>query len=284
MITSTQSSPSQSAISETLSAKPLGISDTQSSQLAGIGALSEREALQTKLDSGRPLTPVEQGTLERLSAADQANGVRAGLEIYLAQQIQNQNSTNSGPTGVTNVEADSNFVMDMLQGIGSALFPDTRQPKTVEDFNLVNATPQDITDFKAALEYLQGTNSDGSWKSETAVDLLSEIPEGTTIVFNHFGMTAANPDTGAIAWDPRAALLLDNGYQSPALGLVHEIDHALNYQEPVPTGDGYGNTEERRVISGTETQIAKDLGEITRTDHDGNPYGVRSSTQHSNSD
>ena len=74
-------------------------------------------------------------------------------------------------------------------------------------------------------------------------------------------------------WDPKSALkTADGGRQSPALGLAHEIDHALTnpilsaIRLMIPAGK-YENMEERRVINGSERAIARDIGEGTRNDH-----------------
>jgi hypothetical protein len=267
-VQSTSNSPNRPAVTEALHTRPNGGRGVDPSPLAGVGALGERDALQLKIDSGGRLSPVEQGAFDRLSAL----GEPEREQLYLAQQEI------EAPETTTRNCTDSHPI---AEGFLSLFYT---EPKIVDDFTLLNASPQDISDFNDTLEYLQANDINGDWKSETAVDLLSSLPDCASIRFNNYGITALDMETGIIHWDPRGGLLLDNGYQSPALGLVHEIDHAVNFQEPVPTGDGYGNTEERRVISGSETQIAKDLGEPTRTNHDGNPYRVGSSTQNSNSD
>lgn len=191
--------------------------------------VSEVEVLQARADGGQTLTPVEQGTLARL----------------------------------TNDRTDV---------------------KTVDDFTLLNATPQDKADLKEALEYLQQTGPDGKPLSPTAVELLNKLPDGAKLNITHNGDDSYNPNTNTINWDPRSALEVSSGdgKQSPALGLIHEIDHAVNgLSNPRPTGDGYDNTEEKRVITGSETQIAHDLGEPTRTDHYGSAtLNEPSSTTH----
>lgn len=90
-----------------------------------------------------------------------------------------------------------------------------------------------------------------------------------------------------IVWDPHSALrTTSNGYQTPALGLLHEEDHALEsvtypsrmrclQQKSDPR---YDNLEERRVIRGVERRAALQLGEGVRLDHDGTAYIVRDPT------
>jgi RHS repeat-associated protein len=86
-----------------------------------------------------------------------------------------------------------------------------------------------------------------------------------------------------IAWDPSTGALTDEGHiLSPTTILNHEVDHALQHDQnpeqyvndmnsPDPN---YGNKEEKRVITGSEQDTAKKLGEIkegdvTRTSHKG---------------
>lgn len=155
--------------------------------------------------------------------------------------------------------------------------------KTIDDFTLVGANKKDRGDFKAALEYLQRADANGNALSPTAVELLSKLPEGQVVNINNQHMDYFDPNTGEIGWDPRSALLVNgtDEYQSPALGFIHEVDHAVNHITPQPTGDNYHNTEEKRVITGSETQIANDFGEPTRNDHLGDIKHVGSSTEHS---
>ena len=89
-----------------------------------------------------------------------------------------------------------------------------------------------------------------------------------------------DPNTNTIAWDPYSALCTTRGgRQSPALGLGHELDHAVE----APHAEGslsarsagaYDTMEERRVIRGSERHAATTLGEGTRFDHRGHAYRV----------
>lgn len=93
-----------------------------------------------------------------------------------------------------------------------------------------------------------------------------------------------DPNTDTIGWDPYSALrTTDGGSQSPALGLGHEVDHAVE----TPAREAhlmsrfdprFDNKEERRVILGSETHAAHVLGESTRRDHGGDTYRVASPT------
>ena len=89
-----------------------------------------------------------------------------------------------------------------------------------------------------------------------------------------------DPDTNTIAWDPYSALRTTRGgTQSPALGLGHEVAHAVEN----PTREAalsaralprYDDAEERRVIRGSECHAAHTLGEAVRFDHRGSIYRV----------
>lgn len=153
--------------------------------------------------------------------------------------------------------------------------PPPQPPKTVTDFAVQDAAPQDLKDFEQALSYLQ--------LSPTAAGLVQRLPKEAKISIIHNGDDRYDPDTKTIYWDPRSALgtTSGQGLQSAALGLAHEIDHAVNgIPNPHPTGDGYENTEEQRVIKGTEGQIAVELNEPARYDHGGSAGPLNSPTDH----
>ena len=79
-----------------------------------------------------------------------------------------------------------------------------------------------------------------------------------------------------INWDPHSAIRTpENGRQSPALGLLHEMDHAVR-RATDPNGfkrddairdKQYGTREERRVIDNSEASAARDLGENRQNSH-----------------
>ncbi len=89
-----------------------------------------------------------------------------------------------------------------------------------------------------------------------------------------------DPNTDTIAWDPYSARRTTRGgCQSPALGLGHEIDHAVcnpaRADRLRDTCDPrYDTAEERRVILGSEAHAAHTLGESVRHDHSGSTYRV----------
>jgi hypothetical protein len=104
------------------------------------------------------------------------------------------------------------------------------------------------------------------------------------IVIDHHGNDSYDPNTHTIRWDPFSALLTtEGGSQSPALGLGHEMDHAVEsprgYDRHADAIDfAYDNAEERRVIVGSERHAALTLGENIRFDHGGSLYAVAGPT------
>jgi len=99
------------------------------------------------------------------------------------------------------------------------------------------------------------------------------------IRIDHHGRDAYLPSSRTIVWDPHSAMRVGNGRQSPALGLAHELDHALieprRFDRLVDRAEPrYDNAEERRVITGLERHAARTLHEGLRTDHRGTLYKV----------
>ena len=103
-----------------------------------------------------------------------------------------------------------------------------------------------------------------------------------TLTIIHDGNDRFDPNSDTIYWDPTSALkTTDGGHQSPALGLGHEIDHAVEARNTLSRLNhlrchAYDNDEERRVIRGSETTAARCLGESVRSDHGGTLYRVSS--------
>lgn len=101
------------------------------------------------------------------------------------------------------------------------------------------------------------------------------------LTINHRGDDHFDPATDEIAWDPYSALRTTHGgRQSPALGLAHEVAHAV--ESPRREAElssralaRYDNGEEARVIRGSERHAARTLGEGIRFDHRGSLYRVR---------
>jgi|SRR5271170_782365 len=103
-----------------------------------------------------------------------------------------------------------------------------------------------------------------------------------TLTTNHRDDDHFNPNDDTIAWDPHSALRTTHGgHQSPALGLGHEIDHAVENPRIADRlreriDPRYDDAEERRVILGSEAHAARALGESTRHDHAGTTFRVAS--------
>lgn len=131
--------------------------------------------------------------------------------------------------------------------------------------------------FDAAVDYLR---RDGVERS--LIDRLEHGPHRIRLRTNARDDDEYDPQTRTIRWDPHSALRTTHGgHQSPALGLAHEIDHAVHdgplFRRRADTPDAaYDTKEERRVIVGSEAHAARTLGEATRHDHGGATYRVAS--------
>jgi hypothetical protein len=118
----------------------------------------------------------------------------------------------------------------------------------------------------------------------TLIDRLVHSPIHHKLSLDKHDDDSYDPNTRTIHWDPHSALLTSRGgHQSPALGLGHEIDHAvLNPRISEELSDfidpRYDNLEEKRVITGSETHAAHTLHESIRFDHGGTTYKVDSPT------
>ena len=142
-------------------------------------------------------------------------------------------------------------------------------------------------DFKQAVQYLNKYGMGGLLAKLHASNKIYYIKEGETLTSSSF-----DPNTQTITWSSRTGVLTNNALElSPTTVLNHEIDHAVqfdqNRQQQIKDAsmqdENYGNKEERRVITGSEQETAKKLGEIgktevTRTDHAGTLYETVGST------
>jgi len=155
---------------------------------------------------------------------------------------------------------------------------------TASDFTLINSTPLDVDKLNQALSYLD--------QSSTARGLLDNlIATHTPIEFIHNG---DNDYDGNVKWDPTAGLMTQNtadhgaetGAQSAAIGLIHEAAHAQdpNLINDYKTKDSqYGNAAERYAVN-DENKVARDLGEPTRDNHNGDQVKEENSTEHTTKD
>ena len=83
-----------------------------------------------------------------------------------------------------------------------------------------------------------------------------------------------------ITWQSRKGVkTTTGGRQSAATGLEHEFDHALNaIEDPAHNmrkktyNEQYDTEEEKRVIEGSETKMARSHGESIRKDHKGETF------------
>jgi hypothetical protein len=103
-----------------------------------------------------------------------------------------------------------------------------------------------------------------------------------TIRINQGGTDEYDPTTHTISWDPlRGLRCTTGGTQSPALGLGHELTHALGPMAPwAYAPHDYDTVEERRVITGAERTAASALGECVRNNHRGALFNVSNPTMH----
>jgi len=146
----------------------------------------------------------------------------------------------------------------------------------------LDVDPADKSNYDSAKKYCG--------KSPTLKKLFEKLRTSKvkyTLKTNSTDDDSFDPATNTIHWDPNSALkTTGGGTQSPALGLAHEVDHAVR-QDDAPSAKAkdkatadtnYGNKEEKRVIDGSETKGAKDLSEDTRADHGGTTYRVSGPT------
>jgi hypothetical protein len=134
-------------------------------------------------------------------------------------------------------------------------------------------------DFDEAVAYLRRDPVE-----HALFDRLERGLQHVTLTTNHRDVDEYDPNTRAIRWDPHSALrTASGGRQSPALGLAHEVDHAVHDGPSAwvraETPDArYDTAEERRVITGSERHAARTLGEAVRSDHGGTVYRVDAPT------
>jgi hypothetical protein len=134
-------------------------------------------------------------------------------------------------------------------------------------------------DFETAVAYLRRDPVERALFARIEDDRVQ-----TRLVVNAHDRDDYDPNTRTIHWDPHSALTTSSGgRQSPALGLGHEVDHAVwdaahgNGLAWVPDAH-FDSAEERRVITGSEEHAARTLGEGVRHDHGGTSYRVVSPT------
>lgn len=136
-----------------------------------------------------------------------------------------------------------------------------------------------LRDFDQAVAYLSRDPVE-----RKLFDQLEHGSQTVTLTTNRSNADDFDPNTHRIHWDPHSALrTAAGGRQSPALGLGHEVDHAVHdgpreWQRAQTFDPLFDTAEERRVIMGSERHAARTLGEAVRLDHGGTTYRVDSPT------
>ncbi|HEY4210369.1 MAG TPA: RHS repeat-associated core domain-containing protein [Steroidobacteraceae bacterium] len=147
-----------------------------------------------------------------------------------------------------------------------------------DPFGLKIVVHGNATDYNTAIAYLG--------HDPGMTQIIHDLDNSSTVYniqYINDGNDRYDPQTNTIYWDASSALLCTTGgKQTPALGLGHEMAHAdANFWNrligwvPWPS---YDDLEERRVITGPETNAAQTLREGVRPDHRGTPYTVQGPT------
>jgi hypothetical protein len=256
------------------------------------------------------LSPVERGELERLSDAARTSSSKAEVNDILREATSFANSEAAATTGTKSAtpvdrfapqkgpekltrymvdgltRANINFVQN--NGMVSVWMRADSSGTMIALTNSQSTTgatlvPQDYGRVATALNYLSA-NGEADYIRSMVFE--RDVPIITFSNYNGF----FRPSQNAIYWNPTFALITtrsagsgsvvndnssNNAMMSPAMVLLHEMDHAYQYnynraQYNIDVADPHGrydNTEEFRVISGLELRVARDLGEPTRTNH-----------------
>jgi hypothetical protein len=144
---------------------------------------------------------------------------------------------------------------------------------------MISMSAHTRADYDRAVAYLSHDPVERS-----LFDALEGDAQTFRLTTNRHDDDSYDPMTHTIHWDPHSALRTTGGAsQSPALGLGHEVDHAVwdaQHGNALATRPDphYDTLEERRVITGSERHAARTLGEGIRTDHAGTAYRVDAPT------
>ena len=140
------------------------------------------------------------------------------------------------------------------------------------------STPTFQAEFARTVAYLNAGKASGLIAQlESRTEVIS-IKEGTALSDVFY-----NPSSKTITYNPYSALRTTaGGTQSPAVGFLHEADHALQHlsnpakfsSDKATTDSTYDTAEEKRVITGSEAKAVAKLREDTRKDHGGKEYRV----------
>jgi uncharacterized protein RhaS with RHS repeats len=165
-------------------------------------------------------------------------------------------------------KSDPTGLLPGLPGMGRALLVSFDPPTVLQESVWSKMSEADKKQYDAAKahELISGAGT-------RLFDRIEKARTTFTLRTNDTHDDSYDPKTKTVNWDPKSALKTANGgRQSPAVGLTHEIDHALAnpilsaIRSIIPAGK-YENQEERRVIEGSERAIVRDLGEGLRHDH-----------------
>ena len=146
--------------------------------------------------------------------------------------------------------------------------------------------------FNMAISYLKQYGCDNLYKTLESSEIVFTLHEAVGNTANSFSYK-----DGVIDWNPTRGLYTAFTILSPTVLLNHEFDHAVEWlRDPnefskkiriLPDKDidaAYHTKEDKRVITGSEKETARSLGEldektnITRLDHSGIPVKTLSPT------
>jgi RHS repeat-associated protein len=158
------------------------------------------------------------------------------------------------------------------------------------DGRIVRFAPGVSEQFKK--DYMTAVNALKTHNSGSFIKTLEDSRTVYTISESNNLNSKFDPKSNTIIWSSNAMMLTTNGSSiSPTTILNHELDHAARKdkkpeqqkQDVKTKSTKYVNKEEERVITGSEQETARNLGEIkegevTRTDHDGSLYPTSSPT------
>jgi YD repeat-containing protein len=145
-------------------------------------------------------------------------------------------------------------------------------------------SPAEMQAYHDAVTYLS--------KSPTAAAIIDKVATSETtynINFNSKNNDDYNSQSHIISWDSASALWATKGTMSPAMGLIHEMDHAsipaekLEKDRNTPDLSGLSNDMEHARVTNDEHKIADELnsGEGSRTgDKVGKSFHTDSVTGH----
>jgi hypothetical protein len=284
--------------------------DFIANRLVALEASAPLSATSVKAEISARLSPVERGQLERISDAARTSSERAEVNDILAEASSFTNAEATAAKGTKSVapvdrftpqkgpekltqymvnsltRANINFVQkDGMVSVWMRADSSGTMVALTNGQSTTGATlvPQDYGRVATALSYL---SKNGEADYVRSMVFQRDVPIITFSDYNGF----FRPSQNAIYWNPTWALITtrnagsgsvvngnssNNAMMSPAMVLLHEMDHAYQYnynnaQYNIDVADPHGrydNTEEFRVISGLELRVARDLGEPTRTNH-----------------